>query len=395
MPIVSVVIVNYKVRYFLELALYSVRRASQDIDVEVIVVDNNSQDDSCDMVRTLFPEVKLIANNDNPGFGKANNQAINSAKGKYVLLLNPDTIITETTLTDCITFMEQHPDAGALGVNMVNGDGVYLRESKRALPTPAVAFCKMSRLTKMFPKSRIFARYYLGYLPDNESVKSEILSGAFMFVRREAFDVAGLFDEEFFMYGEDIDLSYRIVKAGYSNYCLGATKIVHFKGESTRKGSLNYVIVFYKAMEIFARKHFTGSGASPYRIAIECAIKLRAFMAVLSRIIVPLKRIFKIFPSKSKPVEAVYIVAGQDSFSVIASRYNNQCNNIIHVNPSLSEMNKIVDELSKNSSVLVFNMKELNFTDVIDVVARLGKQNISVQYVTPFSTEPVWCGRGG
>jgi GT2 family glycosyltransferase len=244
----SVIIVNYNVRHFLEQALQSVRKAMQGIDGDVWVVDNNSVDDSVRMVQEKFPEVRLIANKNNPGFSIANNQAIRESHAEYVLLLNPDTLVEEDTFSKCLTFMDTHPDAGALGVKLIDGSGKFLPESKRGFPSPWVAFCKTFGLSSIFPKSRLFNRYYLGYLDENETHPVDVLVGAFMFIRRAALDKSGLLDEHFFMYGEDIDLSYRIIGAGFKNYYFPDTKIIHYKGESTKKGSLNYVRAFYQAM---------------------------------------------------------------------------------------------------------------------------------------------------
>jgi len=214
----SIIIVNYNVRHFLDQCLTSVRRAVSGIDADVWVVDNNSVDGSVRMVKEKFPEVKLIANKDNVGFSSANNQAIRESNGEYVLLLNPDTIVEDDTFTKIISFMDAHPDAGGLGVKMIDGKGNFLPESKRGLPTPDVAFYKIFGLSTFFPRSKTFGKYHLGYLDKDEIHEVEILSGAFMFMRRETLDKTGLLDEDFFMYGEDIDLSYRIIKAGYKNY---------------------------------------------------------------------------------------------------------------------------------------------------------------------------------
>ena len=215
---ISVIIVNYNVEYFLEQCLYSVRRALKRIEGEVFVVDNNSSDGSNRMVKSKFPEVKLIENKDNRGFSKANNQGIRMAKGEYVLLLNPDTVVEDDTFSSIIQFMDEHPDAGALGVKMVDGSGNFLPESKRGLPTPGTAFYKMFGFSALFPKSKRFSKYHLGYLDENEIHEVEILAGAFMLLRKTVLDDIGLLDETFFMYGEDIDLSYRVIKAGYKNY---------------------------------------------------------------------------------------------------------------------------------------------------------------------------------
>ena len=211
----SVIIVNYNVEYFLEQCLYSVRKAMQHIDGEVFVVDNNSTDGSNRMVKKKFPEVKLVENKDNLGFSKANNQGINLSKGEYVLLLNPDTVVEDDTFSSIVQFMDDNPDAGALGVKMVDGAGNFLPESKRGLPTPGTAFYKISGISKVFPKSRRFNKYHLGYLDEDEIHEVEILAGAFMLLRKKVLDEIGLLDETFFMYGEDIDLSYRVIKAGY------------------------------------------------------------------------------------------------------------------------------------------------------------------------------------
>jgi GT2 family glycosyltransferase len=279
----SIIIVNYNVEHFLEQCLHSVRKASKNLGVEVFVVDNNSVDGSVALVKNKFPEVKLIANKENLGFSKANNQAMRMATGQYILLLNPDTVVEETTFDKVVTFMDAHPDAGGLGVQMIDGKGNFLPESKRGLPTPSVAFYKMFGFSKLFPKSKKFGRYHLGYLDKDQTHEVEILSGAFMLLRKEALDKVGLLDEEYFMYGEDIDLSYRIILGGYKNYYFHDTRIIHYKGESTKKSSVNYVFVFYRAMVIFARKHFSAKNARLFSFLINIAIYLRAGFAIFVR----------------------------------------------------------------------------------------------------------------
>lgn len=283
----SVVIVNYNVCYFLEQALLSVRRAVEKLGqpVEVFVVDNNSADGSVAMVRARFPEVVLIANQDNPGFSKANNQALRLATGEYQLLLNPDTVVEEDTFRACCDFMDAHPDCGGLGVKMLDGQGKFLPESKRGLPTPAVAFYKMFGLASLFPKSRTFGRYHLGFLDNEQTHEIEVLSGAFMLMRKAALDQVGLLDEDYFMYGEDIDLSYRLTLGGWKNYYYPGTRIIHYKGESTKRTSVNYVFVFYRAMVIFAQKHFAPGRAGLFSMLINAAIWLRAGAAVLERLL--------------------------------------------------------------------------------------------------------------
>nr|MBP7535290.1 glycosyltransferase [Chitinophagales bacterium] len=276
----SIIILNYNVKYFLEQALLSVRKAAAGIAAEIIVVDNNSVDGSVAMVRQKFPEAILIANQNNPGFAAGNNQGMRIARGQYILLLNPDTVVEEDTLKKCIDFMDAHPDAGALGVRMYDGKGNFLPESKRGLPTPAVAFYKMAGLGSLFPHSKRFNYYYLGHLNPNQVQQIEVLSGAFMFMSKAMLDKVGLLDEAFFMYGEDIDLSYRITQAGYKNYYLPTARIIHYKGESTKRGSLNYVRVFYNAMIIFARKHFSGDQARLFVLGIQAAIYFKAALTI-------------------------------------------------------------------------------------------------------------------
>lgn len=284
MPVdISIVIVNYNVEAFLQQCLYAVYNASIELKTEIFVVDNNSVDGSVEMVKKYFPEVNLIANKENKGFAFACNQAIIVSKGKYVLLLNPDTVIKEDSLSSCLKFMETTSDAGALGVKMINGNGKFLPESKRSLPTVKSAFFKMFGFSTLFPKSRFFGQYQLKYLDENQNHEVEVLSGAFMFIRKSVLDKIGLLDEAFFMYGEDIDLSYRIILAGYKNYYFSGTTIIHYKGESTKKASFKYVKTFYNAMLIFAKKHYKGQKQAIFRCLIRSAIYLRATMALLSR----------------------------------------------------------------------------------------------------------------
>ena len=280
----SVIIVNYNVRYFLEQCLRSVFKALDGVAAEVFVVDNASIDGSVEMVREKFPNAIVIANTLNAGFAKANNQAIQKSTGDFVLLLNPDTLVEEQTFQKIIHFMDEHPEAGGLGVKMVDGKGVFLPESKRGLPTPFVSFCKISGLSSLFKKSSLFNRYHLGHLDSEQNHSVEILSGAFMCMRKSALDKVGYLDETFFMYGEDIDLSWRLIRGGWKNYYFAGTSIIHYKGESTKKGSLNYVYVFYQAMAIFARKHFSEKNAGIINLFIHAAIWARASVAAFKRL---------------------------------------------------------------------------------------------------------------
>tara|TARA_Y200000002_G_scaffold309901_1_gene266495 strand:+ start:549 stop:2426 length:1878 start_codon:yes stop_codon:yes gene_type:complete len=262
-----------------------VKKALNGIEGEIIVVDNNSVDGSLTLINEKFKDVVLISNKKNTGFSVANNQGIKIAKGENILLLNPDTVVQEDTLVKCLEFFDSHQDAGALGVKMYDGNGRFLPESKRGLPTPSVAFYKIFGLATLFPSSRVFGKYHLGYLSMNENHKVDVLSGAFMLIRRKVLDNVGLLDETFFMYGEDIDLSYRIKKAGYENYYFSKTKIIHYKGESTKKSSINYVFIFYRAMVIFAEKHFSKQHVKTFSKLINIAIYLRASIAVIQRLI--------------------------------------------------------------------------------------------------------------
>ncbi len=286
----SIIIVNYNVKYFLEQCLYSVQKAIASINAEVIVVDNASSDDSMTYLPQRFPLVKFIANKYNSGYAKANNIGLQQASGKYILFLNPDTIIPEDSLQRCLHFMEQHPRAGALGIRMVNGHGHYLKESKRGFPSPLTSLYKIAGLTALFPKSKIFAKYYHGHLDENQDQEVDVLSGAFFLTKKEVLEKTGSFDERFFMYAEDIDLSYRIQQAGYKNYYFAGSQIVHFKGESTNKESLRYTKLFYKAMSQFVKKHYSGSRSFLYVIVIHLAIALRAGIAAIGNLFRQIKK---------------------------------------------------------------------------------------------------------
>lgn len=276
----SVVIVSYNVSHYLLQCLDSLQRALRGIDGEVIVVDNHSRDNSVALVHQAHPEVKVIENLHNLGFSKANNIALRQAKGEYALLLNPDTIVADNTIRDCIAFLDLHPDAGAAGVMMLNADGTVAPESRRGVPTPLTSFYKLSGLCRMFPRSPRFGRYYLGHLPWQTPQQIDIVSGAFCMLRRSVLDKVGLLDEDYFMYGEDIDLSYRILKQGATNWYL-PYPILHYKGESTQKSSFRYVHVFYQAMLIFFRKHFSHLGLL-VTLPIKTAIWFKALVALVA-----------------------------------------------------------------------------------------------------------------
>ena len=259
-------------------------KAIQNTGSEIFVVDNNSSDGSKDFFKHRFPAVKFIWNNENIGFSKANNIAVKQATGQYILFLNPDTLLPEDCIEKCIAFFESHPEAGALGIKMIDGSGSFLKESKRSFPSPATSFYKLSGLARIFPRSKIFGKYHLGHLDENQNHEVDVLAGAFMMVPKKVLDQVGSFDEDFFMYGEDIDLSYRVQEAGYKNIYFSESSIIHFKGESTRKGGLNYVRLFYKAMSIFARKHY-GNRATFFSFLIQLGILVRAFLSAIKRFI--------------------------------------------------------------------------------------------------------------
>ncbi len=285
--LLSVVIVNYNVKLFLEQCLCSVQKAIRDLpgEAEVIVVDNHSADESADYLKQKFTSARFINNDNNLGFARACNQGAAYASGKYVLFLNPDTIVPEDCFQNCIRFLESHPEAGALGIKMLDGSGKFLKESKRSFPSPMTSLYKLFGLSRVFPRSRIFSKYHLGNLDENSNHEVAVLAGAFMMVKKEVLDKTGGFDEIFFMYGEDVDLSYRIQKAGYRNYYFAESRIIHFKGESTRKGSLNYVRMFYNAMSLFVRKHYAKSKAGIFNFLIHVGIWIRAVMSAIGNFI--------------------------------------------------------------------------------------------------------------
>jgi O-antigen biosynthesis protein len=281
----SVIIVNYNVKHFLEQCLCSVEKATGGLQAEIIVVDNQSTDNSVAYLAPQFPRVRFIANDENLGFARGCNQGLAASRGEYVLFLNPDTIVPEDCFRQCIDFFSTYPDAGALGIKMLDGSGQFLKESKRAFPSPMTSLYKLFGLSKLFPHSKTFSRYHLGNLDENQTNEVDVLAGAFMMIKRTVLEKVGSFDETFFMYGEDVDLSYRIQKAGYRNYYFAGSSIVHFKGESTRKGSMNYVRMFYKAMSIFVRKHYGGSRAGIFNFLIHIAIWFRAALTAIGTFI--------------------------------------------------------------------------------------------------------------
>ena len=281
----SIIIVNYNVQCFLEQCIISVIAACKNIEAEIIVVDNNSTDGSKLFFNNRFKAVQFIWLRQNLGFAKANNIGLTAAKGSTILFLNPDTIVPEDCFEQCLTFFQSKDNAGALGIRMIDGSGCFLKESKRGFPSLFTSFCKLSGLTALFPSSTFFANYYLGHLPENQNNPVAVLSGAFMMVDKKVLDKLGGFDETFFMYAEDIDLSYRIQKAGYLNYYFADSTILHFKGESTQKETLQYINTFYGAMVLFVKKHHGLFISSVYTLVIQAVIAIKSISTGINNLL--------------------------------------------------------------------------------------------------------------
>lgn len=255
----SIIIVNYNVKEFLQNLIYSIEKASSDLNIEIIVVDNASSDGSVELIEEKFPSIKLIANEKNLGFSAANNAGLKIAKGKFLLLLNPDTLVQEDTFKNLIEFFQKSPDAGLVGCKILNPDGTLQLACRRGFPGPWTSFCKVTGLSTLFPNSKLFARYNLTYLDENQTYEVDAISGSFMMFTREVYEKVGGLDEQFFMYGEDLDICYRVQKAGYKNYYVHSTQIIHYKGESTKRSGLDETKIFYNAMHLFVKKHLASS----------------------------------------------------------------------------------------------------------------------------------------
>jgi len=281
---ISVIIVSYNVKYYLQQCLETLYNSAVGIEMEVFVVDNASTDGTQKYIKKTFPKEKfptltLLENSENLGFGKANNLGLRESKGEYILFINPDTMVGENCLKDCLDFFWHHSDAGGLGVRMLKPNGAFAPESRRGLPTPFTSLCKILGLSKMFPQSHVFGRYYMQYQNEWKENSIDVVSGAFMMIPHAVLNKVGGFDEDFFMYGEDIDLSYRIQKAGFQNYYL-PTPILHYKGESTEKSSYRYVYVFYQAMLIFFDKHY-----KHYGFFLSLPIKVSVFLFAMNTLL--------------------------------------------------------------------------------------------------------------
>ncbi len=309
----SIIIVNYNVKYFLELCIISVLAACKNIQAEIIVVDNHSTDGSELFFNNRFKDVQFIWLQQNLGFAKANNIGLTAASGSNILFLNPDTVVPEDCFEQCLNFFHSKDKAGALGIRMIDGSGRFLKESKRGFPSLFTSFCKLSGLTALFPTSKIFADYYLGHLPKNQNHKVAVLSGAFMMVDKKVLDKLGGFDETFFMYAEDIDLSYRIQKAGYLNYYFAESTSLHFKGESTKKETFQYIHTFYGAMVLFVKKHNGVFISHTYTLLIQGLIAIKT-------IGVHIHRALKKSGNKNEKIIApgkAFIISDAKTFKVI------------------------------------------------------------------------------
>ncbi len=304
----SIIIVNYNVKAFLQNCLLSIFKAVEKISSEIIVIDNASDDGSVEIIKKNFPQVKLIESKTNLGFSKANNIGLKIARGKYICLINPDTIVEEDTFLEMIRFMESHPDVGLAGCKILNPDGTFQLACRRSFPTPWVAFTKVFGLSKLFPGSKIFARYNLTYLDENQSYEVDAVSGSFMFLRKDVYEKIGGLDETFFMYGEDLDYCYRVKQAGYKVFYFHSTKIIHFKGESTKRSNIDELKHFYDAMRLFVRKHFSSSWLVEMllRLAINGRSAL-AFIGKRSLIIVAIILDFILFDFSILIAEQLYM----------------------------------------------------------------------------------------
>lgn len=379
----SVIIVNYNVKYYLDQCICSVLRAFEEMNTpaEIIVVDNHSADGSVDYLekrypQMLYPMVRFVRSAHNLGFARANNIAIRQSRGEYVLLLNPDTIVGEDALKASVDFMDAHEDAGAVGVRMLGAQGRRAMESRRGLPTPMVSFFKMLGFCNRWPHHRLFGKYYMGYLPWDEPCQIEVVSGAYCMLRRKALDEVGLLDEDFFMYGEDIDLSYRVLKGGYHNYYL-PVDILHYKGESTQKSSFRYVHVFYEAMLIFFRKHYSGM-TFLLSLPIKTAIYAKALMALVGMLSERMRKSLGFFAPSAEGAQH-YVVVGsqemQDACRDIARRLG------LDAEFHDSEVQEDKSEATwseKNDNVLVLDADSMSYADMLKRMSRLSDMNVNV-----------------
>ena len=382
----SVVIVNYNVSHYLLQCVDSLSHALRGTDSEVIVVDNHSRDNSVTLLRQYHPEVRIVENLHNLGFAKANNIAIRQSRGEYVLLLNPDTIVSESVVKGVISFLDSHPEAGSAGVRMLNADGTVAPESRRGVPTPMTAFYKLSGLCGMFPNSRRFGRYYLGHLPWDSPQQIEVVSGAFCMLRTSVLKKVGLLDEDYFMYGEDIDLSYRILKSGATNWYVPET-ILHYKGESTHKSSFRYVHVFYQAMHIFFRKHFSHLGLF-ISIPIKTAIIVKASSALLLMLTERMRMSLGFARRNNGLTAGPMLFVGSDYMVATCREISNKhgLEATLCICSSLNEVSSYVDRLSDETGkalTVVFDPEKFDYGSMLSFVSDNHMRNISLGVFQP------------
>jgi GT2 family glycosyltransferase len=358
----SVIILNYKVRYFLELCVLSVQKALEGMDAEIIVVDNNSSDDSCAMMKSHFPNVKLIENKENVGFPKGNNIGVAHAKGEYICILNPDTVVAEDTFRKILDFAKAQIDLGIVGCKLIDGTGKFLPESKRGVPTPWVAFTKLFGLYNLFPKTSAFNKYYAQHLSPNETGKVAILVGAFMVLKRELYIEIGGFDERYFMYGEDVDLSYMALLKGKNNFYFHDTTVIHYKGESTVKDG-TYMIRFQKAMHFFYKKHFNGS----------------VFFDVFMKVGIVLISIIKMFQGKQKPKtlpDSYCLFTSSDQLNSLMEKLQNR----LTLKVESAEMAK----LATNKKIeFIIDLETITFKQAINILEEYHKPNHTFKLWVP------------
>ncbi len=375
----TVIIVNYNVKYFVEQCLDSLRKALTDIESEIFVVDNHSKDDSVRYLRCRYRHIDIIDSNHNLGFSRANNIAIKQSIGEYVLFINPDTFVGEDTIREALTFMDAHPNAGGMGVKMINADGTKAMESRRGVPSPLVSFYKMCGLCSRFPKSKTFGKYYLSYLPWDSPQKIDIISGAFFMTRREVLDKVGMFDEDFFMYGEDVDLSYRILKGGYENWYLPQT-ILHYKGESTKKSSFRYVHVFYQAMLIFFSKHFSHLSIL-ITLPIKLAIYGRASIALIQMLIDRMRHSLG-FDDRKKTLPR-FVFFGQKQMidrCMLITKRKGLTSDFHECSESTADIDvaNYVDDDIKSPVYVVFDTDAFSYKTMLEIMSKNTRSNIKL-----------------
>ena len=382
----SIVIVNYNVKHYLEQCLESVLRATTDIDAETIVLDNHSKDDSVAWLSQRFPQVHFIESNHNLGFARGNNMAIRQSRGQYVLLLNPDTILGEDVLNQTLAFMDEHPKAGALGVQMLKTNGEHALESRRGLPSPMTAFYKMCGLCARYPRSRRFGRYYMGWLTWDEPVRIEVVSGAFCLLRRSVLDDVGMLDEDYFMYGEDIDLSCRVLKGGYENWYHPA-RILHYKGESTQKSSFRYVHVFYEAMLIFFRKHYSHLSLL-VSLPIKLAVLFKATTALLGMLVDKGRKAMGLSGRRRK-IDTEYVFIGseasREAFEQLARKKGLTTHTIIGDAHTLPDGHHGRFDASDDRILyhMVYDTEAYSYGQILDIMARNPQTNITLGTFSP------------